>query len=82
MKQYLPVSEGKRLNICVFACISTQKTVSLHDVNNKLKEDEGLLVNKFVIFIKYKLRIMKYFLLEQNCEFPLIKYCNKLWIMI
>ena len=39
MKQYLPVSEGKRLNICVFACISTQKTVSLHDVNNKLKEE-------------------------------------------
>ena len=37
MKRYLPVSEGKRLNICVFACISTQKTVSLHDVNNKLK---------------------------------------------
>ena len=32
MKRYLPVSEGKRLNICVFACISTQKTVSLHDV--------------------------------------------------
>ena len=27
MKRYLPVSEGKRLNICVFACISTQKTV-------------------------------------------------------
>lgn len=25
MKRYLPVSEGKRLNICVFACISTQK---------------------------------------------------------
>ena len=39
MKRYLPVSEGKRLNICVFACISTQKTVSLHDVNNKLKEE-------------------------------------------
>lgn len=39
MKQYLPVSEGKRLNICVFDCISTQKTVSLHDVNNKLKEE-------------------------------------------
>ena len=36
---YLPVSEGKRLNICVFACISMQKTVSLHDVNNKLKEE-------------------------------------------
>ena len=39
MKRYLPVSEGKRLNICVFACISTQKTVSLHDVNNKSKEE-------------------------------------------
>ena len=39
MKRYLPVSEGKRLNICVFACISTQKTVSLHDENNKLKEE-------------------------------------------
>ena len=40
MKRYLPVSEVKRLNICVFACISTQKTVSLHDVNNKLKEEK------------------------------------------
>ena len=39
MKRYLPVSEGKRLNICVFTCISMQKTVSLHDVNNKLKEE-------------------------------------------
>ena len=37
MKRYLPVSEGKRLNICVFACISMQKTVSLHDVNNRRK---------------------------------------------
>ena len=42
MKRYLPVSEGKRLNICVFACISTQKTVSLHDVNNKLKEEKRI----------------------------------------
>lgn len=47
-----------------------------------LKEDEELFINEFVIFVKYKLRVTKYFLLEQNYAFPLIKYCNKLWIMI
>ena len=49
MKRYLPVSEGKRLNICVFACISTQKTVSLHDVNNKLKEENGIGITLYAV---------------------------------
>ena len=54
MKRYLPVSEGKRLNICVFACISTQKTVSLHDVNNKLKEESQIFKIKFISEDKQK----------------------------